>query len=412
VVRFVHTADWQLGMRRHYLDADAHGRFNQGRLDAIAAIGRLAAEEDADFVVVAGDVFDDNQVDRRTVLRALEVLRGFPDVPVLLLPGNHDPANTGSVLAGEELQAGCPANVRVVTDATPIAVAPGVEVVGAPWRTRRPVANPAADVLAGLEPAPPGTTRVLLAHGGLDEAGGAFDQPGLLRLADLEAALDDGRVHYVALGDRHSTDGYGRDARIWYAGAPEPTSYVEHDPGNALLVDLTPAEVTVSRRRVGRWSFRQAVLDVAGPEDVAAVARWLDEPDDKPHTCAKLALRGTVSLADRRAIDDLLERAGQTYAALERWERHEALATAPSEADLEALRVGGFVAAALEELRATVADAGPAAGGGAAGHGVAADGVAADEAAADEAAGHGAADAAARTASDALALLYRTVVRA
>ena len=376
MVRFVHTADWQLGMRRHYLDAEAQGRFSQDRLDAVAAVGRLAAEQGAAFVVVAGDVFDDNQVDRRTVLRALEVLRGFPDVPVLLLPGNHDPMDAGSVLLGDELRDRCPPQVRVVTDSTPIEVAEGVEVVGAPWPVKRPVRNPALEVLEEL--APTDRTRVLLAHGGVDAAAGEFDQPGILRLDDLEAAVHADRVHYVALGDRHSTTAVGSTGRIWFSGAPEPTAYVEHDPGNALVVDVDRDRVTATPHRVGRWRFRQAVFDVAGEQDLEEVLRWLEEPADKPHTIAKLALRGTLTLRDRARLDAALASAAETYGALEEWDRHAQLLTTPDEDDLDRMEVGGFVASAVEELRARAADGG------------------------DDA----------EVAGDALALLYRTVVRA
>lgn len=374
MVRIVHTADWQLGMRRHFLDDEAQARFGQDRLEAIAAIGRLAAEQRADAVLVAGDVFDDNQVDRRTVLRALDVLSTFPDVPVLLLPGNHDPLDAGSVYDREDLRDACPASVRVVTGPTPVEVAPGVEVVGAPWTVKRPVRNPVLEVLEEL--GPPAGLRVLLAHGGVDVVGGAFDQPGLLPLADLEGALSDGKAHYVALGDRHSATSVGETGRIWYAGAPEPTAYVEEDPGHALVVDLDEEGVTVTRHRVGRWRFRRAVFEVAGGEDLDAVLRWLDEPEDKAHTIAKVALRGTLTLAERARLDDALAAAEQTYGAVEPWESHADLVTAPDDADLEALDLGGFVADAVAELRE--------AAGGPDGH----------------------------EAGDALALLYRTVARA
>lgn len=376
MVRFVHTADWQLGMRRHFLDAEAQGRFTQDRLEAIGAIGRLAAEQNAAFVVVAGDVFDDNQVDRRTVLRTLEVLGAFPEVPVLLLPGNHDPLDAGSVYDRDDFRDHCPPQVRVVDDTEPIEVAAGVEVVGAPWRVRRQLRNPARDVLDGLAPAD--GVRVLLAHGGVDEAGGEFDQPGLLRQADLDAAVADGRVHYVALGDRHSTTSLSATGRVWFAGAPEPTAHVEIDPGNALVVDVDAEAVTVTPHRVGRWVFRQAVFDVAGAEDLDGVLRWLDAPTDKAHTIAKLALRGTLTLRDRARLEAALAEAAETYGALEEWERHAELVTAPDDDDLDAMEVGGFVADAVAELR--------------------------------ERAGASGDDA--TDASDALALLYRTVVRA
>ena len=68
-VRFLHTADWQLGMRRHFLGADALPRFQQARIDSIRILGKLAREQDCAFMVVAGDVYESNQIDRTTLAR-------------------------------------------------------------------------------------------------------------------------------------------------------------------------------------------------------------------------------------------------------------------------------------------------------------------------------------------------------
>ncbi|HSL56619.1 MAG TPA: exonuclease SbcCD subunit D [Acidimicrobiales bacterium] len=355
-MRFVHTADWQLGMRRHVLSGEAQGRFTQDRIDAVAAVMRLAEREGAAFVVVAGDAFDDNQVEPATVARALEALRATA-VPVWILPGNHDTYDSGSVYRRRELVERLPAHVRVVTDTTPVEVAPGVELVGAPWTSKRPGADPVADALGSLPPAE-GVLRVLLAHGGCDAVAYGGQESAQLRLADLEAPLADGRVHYVALGDRHSTDAVGATGRIWYSGAPEPTAHVEHAPGNALVVDLAPGEITVTPHRVGRWSFRDARFDLDGPADVERLRRWFADSADPARTVARVALRGTVSLRDRAAVDAVLAEARLTHAAVDEWERHTDLVVAPDEADLEALDVGGFVRTALDEL---VADDDPAA---------------------------------------------------
>ena len=64
---FIHTADWQLGMTRHFLAGEAQPRYSAARRDAVAGLGALAAESGAEFVVVAGDVFEDNQLDPRVV---------------------------------------------------------------------------------------------------------------------------------------------------------------------------------------------------------------------------------------------------------------------------------------------------------------------------------------------------------
>ena len=55
-VRFLHSADWQLGMTRRFLGDDAQARYTADRLASVAELAELAVEHDAEFVVVAGDV--------------------------------------------------------------------------------------------------------------------------------------------------------------------------------------------------------------------------------------------------------------------------------------------------------------------------------------------------------------------
>ena len=93
-MKFLHTADWQLGMTRHFLGADAQARYSAARRDAVSALGALARETGAEFVVVAGDVFDANQLAPTVVSQSLEAIRAI-GVPVYLLPGNHDPLDAG-----------------------------------------------------------------------------------------------------------------------------------------------------------------------------------------------------------------------------------------------------------------------------------------------------------------------------
>src|SRR5690606_40266422 len=95
--RVLYTADCQLGIALHFLGADAQPRFAAARTAAIRAIGSLAAAEGCAFVVVCGDVFETNQVDRQVVVRALDAMAATPEVTFYLLPGNHDPLDASSV---------------------------------------------------------------------------------------------------------------------------------------------------------------------------------------------------------------------------------------------------------------------------------------------------------------------------
>src|SRR5262249_52430193 len=109
-MRFLHTADWQLGMTRHFLAGDAQPRYSAARRDAVAGLGALAAEVGAEFVVVAGDVFEHNQLDPKVIGQSLEAMRAI-GIPVYLLPGNHDPLDASSVFTSAFFTRECPDNV-------------------------------------------------------------------------------------------------------------------------------------------------------------------------------------------------------------------------------------------------------------------------------------------------------------
>src|SRR5690625_3361371 len=163
-MRFIATADWQLGMTAHYLDDEARPRFHQARFDAVRAIGELAREEEAAFVVVAGDVFESNQLNRAVVSRALAALSDYP-VPVVLLPGNHDPLDAASIYDDPAFAERVPAHVHVLREPGVYELMPGVEIVGAPWLSKRPLEDLVAGACADLTAPAPGVVRVVLGHG-------------------------------------------------------------------------------------------------------------------------------------------------------------------------------------------------------------------------------------------------------
>ena len=353
MVRFVHTGDWQLGMTRHFLSPEAQARFADARLQAVRAAGRLAAEHDAAFVLVCGDVFESNQVDRQVVVRALEALDACA-VPVYLLPGNHDPLDDGSVYRSPTFTAHCPTHVVVLDGGAAVEVAPGVEIHAAPWRSKRPLVDLVAQACTGLEP-DGATVRILAAHGAVDAAWPARDDPALIGLAAVEEAIGDGCVHYVALGDRHSLTEVGSTGRVWYSGAPEPTDYDEVRPGYVALVDVDAARVRVTPCPVGTWRFVCESFDLYGADDVAALGAWLAGLADKERTVVQLRVTGALSLGDHAALTTLLDHHADVLAALETPRQHTRLAVLPGDADFAAMDLVGFADQALNDLRAAAA---------------------------------------------------------
>ncbi|BBZ21142.1 DNA repair exonuclease [Mycolicibacterium gadium] len=352
-MRFIHTADWQLGMTRYFLNGEAQPRYSAARRDAVAALKELAAGTGAEFVVVAGDVFEHNQLAPRDVSQSLEAMRAI-GVPVYLLPGNHDPLDASSVYTSPLFVAECPDNVTVLDRSGVHVVRPGLELVAAPWTSKAPCADPVASVLDDL-PAD-GTARIVVGHGGVDLFVPDKDRPSLIRLAALEAAIARGAVHYAALGDKHSRMQVGSTGRIWYSGSLEVTNYddIETDPGHVLVVDLDEAHpdapVQVRPHTVGRWRFVTLRRSVDDSRDIADLDLNLDLMQDKDRTVVRIGLTGSLTVTDKAALDACLDKYARLFAALTVWDKQSDIAVTPADGEFDNLGIGGFAAAAVDEL--------------------------------------------------------------
>lgn len=354
-VKFLHTADWQLGMTRHFLAGDAQPRYSAARRESIATLGDIAVAEGCAFMVVAGDVFESNQLAPRVVSQALEVMRGV-GVDIYLLPGNHDPLDAASVYTSELFVAERPDNVHVLDTSGVHSVAPGVELVAAPWRSKAPTRDLIAEQLAGL--AADGTRRIVVGHGGVDILDPDPSKPALVALRALEDAIARGAVHYVALGDKHSRTQVGPSGRIWYSGSPEVTNYddVEGDPGHGLVVDLDDSgAVHVAAHHVGRWRFVTLRRGVDNARDVADLGLNLELLPDKERTVVRLVLTGTLSVTDNAALEECLDRHSRLFADLRTWDRHTDIAVVPADGEFADLGVGGFAESAIDELKVLAA---------------------------------------------------------
>jgi DNA repair exonuclease SbcCD nuclease subunit len=355
-VRFIHTADLQLGMTRRYLDSDAQARYGQARIDSLTAIGRLAEAEGAAFVVVAGDVFETNRVSPRTVGRAFEAIASIR-VPVYLLPGNHDPLDAATVYRSPTFTRSVPANVVVLSGYEPIEVRDGLQIVGAPWTTKRPLIDLVAAACDSLSP-DPDCVRIVVGHGAVDYLGELQD-PWTISLQAAESAIAEGRVQYIALGDRHSMTQVGETGRIWYSGAPEPTAHDETDAGNVLLVELQGGTCTVTPHAIGTWRFVDETLDFDAASGPEMLADRLNELPAKDKSIVRLTLQGVISLTQYTRLQEIIEEAREVFGSIEAWEPTSELFVRPEDDDFADLGLSGFASTAVERLRNVVAGGGP-----------------------------------------------------
>ncbi|MBN2462655.1 MAG: metallophosphoesterase [Dehalococcoidia bacterium] len=348
MVRFLHTSDWQLGMTRYLFSEGAQERFNQARFDAIRKLGKIAAESNCQFVVVCGDAFESNQVDRKTVARALEALKEVP-LPVWILPGNHDPLNEASVYSSKSFVQGKPANVNVISDATPIQADHNVELVGALWLSKRMPVNPFYEATKSLEPLT-GVTRIILAHGIVDLFTPKKDDLGILTADSLERIIEERKASFVALGDRHSRTKIGASERIWYSGTPEVTDFGEGETGYVQIIELDGDKVIVTPAPVGQWRFvEKNRVDINCPEDIEALRSMLESIERKEQTVLRLNLVGSISLSQEAILRQFLATISEVFASFQMGD--DELLVLPNDADFSSLNFSGFAEATVRHLR-------------------------------------------------------------
>ncbi|QHN19808.1 exonuclease SbcCD subunit D [Gordonia amarae] len=353
-VTFVHTADWQIGMTRHYLDADAAHAYAAARRDAIARIGAVAREAGAEFIVVSGDVFEDHRVSDKTIRQTMDVLAGC-GMPVYLLPGNHDTADPAGVYRSRAFLDAGPANVTVLSADGTVRVREGIELVPAPWAHKHPLTDLVNTQIERAGTNDGNVIRIVVGHGGVDTIVPG-DDPALISVDALERAVGSGLVDYVALGDRHSVTDIGASGRIWYSGAHEVTNFdhIEADPGNVLVVTLrregADRDIEVTPHRVGEWSFRSITRDITGADDIDALRGQLEAITDKTRVVVQLGLVGSVTIAEQALLEEMLEAFRDRFAALVPWVKNDDLTVVGAESDVDSLGLSGYATEAAHEL--------------------------------------------------------------
>ncbi|MDX1632481.1 MAG: DNA repair exonuclease [Thermoanaerobaculia bacterium] len=277
-LEILHVADVHLGASFSAFGdvADERGR---AVLKAFTALPERAREHGVHAVLVAGDLFDDNEPSRECLAAARDVFRRLEEEGrrVFVVPGNHDSAVSHPNPYREALGG------AHVFDGPRFGSPETVETPAGPLHVYGLCYDPATetDPLSSFRHNGEPGFHVVLLHGAVRFAPHWADSPSSLRL-DPEA-LESLEADYIALGDYHRfrrPSAFDPDGSI-------PACY----PGSFAAVDLTetgpkgPVVVSLSRKGLavdqipGSVPFVHEVgeVDVSAVESPAAVAERVAE---------------------------------------------------------------------------------------------------------------------------------------
>jgi len=290
----LHLADVHYGAAAGALPPELAATLHRERLAALEAALRLARERRAAAVLIAGDLIEARFAVREHAAALAAAFARCP-VPVVVVPGNHDPASPGSYYRTYPW----PANVAVVAEERWTRIdLPGASVHALGWTGGALLGSPLGDLSLPRAAEP----QILLLHADLDPPGGRsayrpISRAGLLATGAAYAAL--GHIHAPTL----VTDGPRTVAA--YPGSLTPLGFGEPGPHGALWVEIGPEGARAEPLALAPRSFR--TMEIAcgegwGPADVAAAARAL--PADFSRDLIRIRLVG-ASPAEPPQLDGL-----------------------------------------------------------------------------------------------------------
>ena len=285
-MKFLHTADWQMGMKAESLGNKAAERVRQARLDAAKRVIQVAKKNEAEMILFAGDMFEDNAVDRSLVRKVGEILKSFGK-PVFIIPGNHDPLIPGSVWEHSVWKES--KNLRVIRTAELIERENFI-LFPCPIQEKHSTKNPMVWINTRQES---GKICIGLAHGNVENIPNVEDYP-----IPVDAPSRYG-LDYVALGHWHSyktyTDKDG-DKRMAYCGAHETTEFGERDSGKVVLVEIAKRGAMPILKPVPTgnlvWKTWEETIHQQG--ELESLAKKLDAVSKPKSTLLRIRLKGIL----------------------------------------------------------------------------------------------------------------------
>ena len=301
-MKFLHSADWQIGMKALHVDV-ASSRIREARIDTAGRVIEVAKREGAEFILLAGDTFESNAIDRVAVQRIGDILAHF-NGPVYLLPGNHDPINVGSVWEHPVWLSH--SNIHILREAQPVKLPSGILY---PCPVTSTSAKSKCDPTGWILPERGSGFRIGVAHGTV-EGNPAMEPPlPIPRSAACRAGLD-----YLALGHWHSTATYEDSdgvVTMAYSGTHEPTTFGERDSGNVLVIEISEplAKPDVRTIPIGtlRWSTIQKTL--IGPGQLRDIRASIEAMPEPASSLIQIRLNGVLfsaEFAEIRRIEEIL----------------------------------------------------------------------------------------------------------
>ncbi len=296
MIKLIHAADVHLDSPFRMEDLQkAQARKNELRA-AFSSLIYWAKTENADFLIIAGDLFDSPHPTPDAVDFVLSQFRLIPACRIIITPGNHDHLSSDSVWTKYEM----PENVTLFKESTLSKVSftmpsgDTVNIYGYAFTSPILDHNPFAHL--SLEKSD--EINIIVAHGNL---GGDKSKDCPIALTEIRSTKAD----YVALGHIHNTPGIKKvdNTCFGYSGSLEGRAFNDRGERGAYKIEISKSEGVATCRpaffRLCKRIYAVDSLNVTGFDSenavLCAIAELLKAKGYANDTLLRLELIGSLT---------------------------------------------------------------------------------------------------------------------
>ncbi len=263
-LKFIHCADLHLDAPFREIGSGTYADTRRKDIrDAFSNILDKVKSEKADMLLISGDLYEHKTVGRGT-LEWLYMVLSQANIPVLIIPGNHDPYLKNSWYRNWEW----PRNVRILSSENPNIILEelSANVFGIGFSSFK-------EDKPDLSIVPPPVKdyfNIMMIHGSLDMD---FTNQSYNPVTSKE--LETLGYDYYALGHFHKLrDDYSLKS-AFNPGSPEPLGFDEQGFHGAFIVNMTMNEgdtiVKVKKFSTAIRSYHDKKLDITGCKTIEEV---------------------------------------------------------------------------------------------------------------------------------------------
>lgn len=295
MVRILAAGDLHIGRNYTNQSDEISRRYSGARIEALHNVLKVAEDQECDYVVIAGDLFDTRYVSVELIKQVCGIL-GTSVCPVIVLPGNHDFYEDSNDKLWGKFREHAAANTTVLTENAP-AVMGKIKFYPCVCNDKHSEENMLGWVKENTQ-REESCLHIGLAHGALE--GLSYDNKKRY-YSMTRGELERCGMDLWLIGHTHIPYPEGdviTGERIFNPGTHQQTDISDHSEGSVFVIDIgDDKQVTARKTRTGVLRFCKLSLDLKHGQSLKEEMEKLTSGLDGESASVRMQISG-IALAE------------------------------------------------------------------------------------------------------------------